>query len=313
MAVDLHIGLHKTGTSSVQRLLSLHHDTLLRHGVDFPLMGGRPGVAKVHRPFADVLRGIDPVTPEAAALVEAWRPTQPRTIISAEGFSHVAPATIGRVRAVFGDDTHIICALRDPVSHIRSHHIQRSKMMHSTVPLSAFLAARHDEMVREPGGAYYRYDDNIARWRSTFRVSTLTYREDGNMIDDLLDVLGVRDILGDYSAASPRRNTSIHPATAAFARAVARLSGAGKMDAERRQRIGLAVRKESTAIARALGDLTVSETVDVRPFKADFARFNPIWAHLVDGTPDTLESVAGLAAEDEALPGLVAEATGLRL
>ena len=313
MTVCLHVGLHKTGTSSIQAVLSAAHDSLLRHGVEFPLLGDPPVSPKAHRHFAAYLRDRGRIPPETRALIEAWRPTQPRTVISAEGFSHGEPEMIERARAYFGPDVHVICALRDPVSHIVSHHHQKSGSARNVATLSDYVAGHHAEMIEAPEIAYYAYDAKIARWSNAFRTSTLTYRGDGDMVDAFLRVAEFEGMLGDYSAASKRRNVSIAPLTAAVMRVLTRVATANRLEREAVVQTRKAIRKRQPLLQSALMDYAVDEAVDMRPFKADFARLNPTWAHLLEGSPDTATSGAGFSIDDDAVMGIVSEVTGHRL
>jgi hypothetical protein len=149
--VHLHVGLPKTGTSTIQAALDARVDALTAAGVLYP--GGRH---RAHRLAAyDLLgqrvRGDDAdVVPGAfqrlADEVRAYG--GPRVLISDEELGLARPRHVRRVvRALGRDRVHVVIGVRDMARTVVSAW-QQNVMTGSTTPWAEFIAA-----VRDPAGA----------------------------------------------------------------------------------------------------------------------------------------------------------------
>jgi hypothetical protein len=141
----IHIGVHKTGTKSIQSALSDNRDTLLGHGINsFP---GDPNHGPVlislladypHNDTRNIRRHVD--TPEKAASFNASsrheitktlaRNRSPKMVISGEGLSGLSEAEIQRFKqmlAPYAVAYRIIVYVRDPYEYANSASLQRLK------------------------------------------------------------------------------------------------------------------------------------------------------------------------------------------
>jgi hypothetical protein len=170
--IVLHIGPHKTGTTTIQGFLSHNRDALLGAGVDFPLLGRTEAGSQAHRHFSAYMRDIASETPEGfEAEVRGWQPEAEKCILSSEDFWFGSTdRQIGRLKDLLPGISRIIVFLRDPAHHIRSMYTEALKGK-TTAGLEEFVAG-HTALMERPkkGYAFYRYQENIARWQHHFPV-----------------------------------------------------------------------------------------------------------------------------------------------
>jgi len=141
----IHIGVHKTGTKSIQHTLADNRSTLLAHGINsFP---GDPnhGPALIslladypHADSRNIRKHLD--TPEKAASYNAStrhgvmktlrRNRSPKMVISGEGLSGLSPAEIERLKEIlapYAASYRVIVYVRDPYEYANSAYLQRIK------------------------------------------------------------------------------------------------------------------------------------------------------------------------------------------
>jgi tetratricopeptide (TPR) repeat protein len=141
----IHIGVHKTGTKSIQHTLSGNREKLLAHGINsFPgepnhgpalisLLSERP-----HRENRNLRKHVD--TPEKAASFNASighkitkalaRNRSPKMVISGEGLSGLSETEMHRLKQLLGPYAagyRIIVYVRDPYEYSNSASLQRLK------------------------------------------------------------------------------------------------------------------------------------------------------------------------------------------
>lgn len=138
----LHIGLHKTGTSSVQQVCFAHADLLARHGVIYPRLHSQAhpqGVVGHHGLTLNLARAFPQYMPPhgsegAWAKIIADHAKSPRTVlISSEEFSRgregfrVDMARLGQIARAF-DKVTVVCVLREQISFVQSICMQMTSV-----------------------------------------------------------------------------------------------------------------------------------------------------------------------------------------
>ncbi|HET7681641.1 MAG TPA: hypothetical protein VFK79_16070 [Xanthobacteraceae bacterium] len=141
----IHIGVHKTGTKSIQHTLSGNRRVLLRHGINS--LSGDPNHGPLlislladepHRDSRNIRRHVD--TPDKAAAYNASarqavmrslaRNRSAKFIITGEGLSPRKPQEIERFKqmlAPYAADYRVIVYVRDPYEYANSASLQRLK------------------------------------------------------------------------------------------------------------------------------------------------------------------------------------------
>jgi hypothetical protein len=223
--VVLHIGTHKTGTTSIQRFLRDHGDLLRDAGVSFPpgalhdanhvelhMLAMRPGRDTPARRAHPDATGPAWEASARVAIRAAIADAECRTVVlSSEGLWYLRhDDELARLREVLGDhDVEVVVFVREPAAFLASYE----RTLHELgIPPSD-----------DPGSTAYVGPDswlvdveaNLSRWRAAFgaeHVTVLDYeacvRADGSVIPAFLARLGVdRLALPDLSGYYVNRRT----------------------------------------------------------------------------------------------------------
>ncbi len=167
----LHIGTHKTGSTTIQTFLAENRLALLEQGIDFPLLGREEISPKAH---AELPRYFLGKTRDASAIEAVRRLDAPTVIISAETlYQCSAVSTLDRIAASFPRDSSVVCYFRDPVEHVLSMYKQAMKTRGAAHSLKEFVKLHTDAMKGSEAFAYYRYEQNISEWYKRFSNVTV--------------------------------------------------------------------------------------------------------------------------------------------
>ncbi len=283
----LHIGCHKTGTTSVQAHLAGNREALLSQGIDYPLFGRVPGTGQVHRYISAWFRGLPKEYPPGTGeTIASGFSEAPRCILSSEDFYFIhRDEQIAAIASSFGGPARVICVMREPVSHLVSMY--KESLRGSLKLTLAEFAQQHREAMLKPGVfSYYSYDGNMSRWRRHHDAVALEYRRDG-MVGAVLEAAGLHLAPGTVKPPQ-RRNETIPDAVMALKLAV------------NRQFASRHLTDECTMISRRLYELArdkllpdASQFCDMRPldmrgFIETFRQSNPEFAHLAAESPETV-------------------------
>jgi hypothetical protein len=188
----LHIGRHKSGTSSLQRYLHSNRVALAGQGILYPETG-LENIA--HHPLAHALSAVsirrDPESTAAQirqfdeALTREIRDWSGRVVFSSERFQGANPAAVEKI---FGKQcTQIVVYIREQSDYIVSAYQQMVHAQAHVGCLADFVA-----------GAIADYDKFLGAWRLTYgqdRMIVRCYQRDhllnGDVIDDFMQAIGV--------------------------------------------------------------------------------------------------------------------------
>ena len=306
----LHIGTHKTGSTFIQKFLVQHRNKLREEGVDFPIVGGL-NVVKVHQPIANYFRLIED---EYGHFVDeqlcAGLSDTENVIVSAEGLYHCSnPNALSRVFAAFGAELHVICYLRDPISHAISMHQQTVKSKGATITLQEFINRHIKQM--DAGNGYYNYDNNLNLWRGRFPDTIVAaYRRGNNkiMLARFFDLCGMPiDITGMKIPKNP--NASLSNEFTLLIRRINRICHAGGItDTERKDWMRFIT--VNTEACKEIASTAIEMTkVDVSEFVKTFDRLNQNARNLIgqyEG-PLAFEVPSALSLSDNEMLGRLQE------
>lgn len=183
--VVLHAGRHKSGTSSIQRMLSDNQESLLACGVLYPTTG-RSGKIAHHR-LAECFIGThsDHITQLKEGLSSEIAEHRPDVVVvSSEAFQNVADS--GAVTAFFQPyDLHVVAYFREALDYAQSSYAQRVQRSSITGGFWEYMR-------------YFRpsYATMAARWERTadecrWRQFHQNFLKDGDVRSDFLSMLGV--------------------------------------------------------------------------------------------------------------------------
>lgn len=223
--IVLHIGLEKTGTTSIQRFCSSHRERLAReHGILYPAHAALCH-AEAHAALTAALlpaSSCDFVGPEArpevvevmAALEDALATKPEVLVLSSEHLSsRLSPAQIAQL-------AQLLC--RHPVEVLA--YLRRQEDM-GVAAFSTHLKCGRRAWFRpreiSPRNGYYDFLGKLTPWADIFGRKAIRVRlydpahlSLGDVIDDFLDALGVQDA-SEYRKEKPL-NTSLNIAEAAL-------------------------------------------------------------------------------------------------
>ncbi|WP_320780551.1 hypothetical protein [Streptomyces sp. CRN 30] len=167
----LHIGPHKTGTTSIQGALFAAKDTMAAHGVDFPADSRHPmsaALAVCARP--GMMGNATPTERHWEQLVAQVTATGRRTsVVSSEFFADAADdETVARiVRELGGDRVHVLVTLR-PLAKIMpsqwQQYVQNGLRMEYESWLEHMLRKPPYEKPNPSFWRRHRHDALVERW-----------------------------------------------------------------------------------------------------------------------------------------------------
>jgi hypothetical protein len=129
----MHIGTHKTGTTSLQTMIARNETHFVDQGLFYPTVGR---VGDGHHNLAWELNGderYDPAVGSFADLTSELRQTEPRAVLlSSEGFEylHLRPENLRNFRrrlTRLGYKTHVVVVLRQPSDYLESLYFELRK------------------------------------------------------------------------------------------------------------------------------------------------------------------------------------------
>ncbi|MEU6641769.1 hypothetical protein ABZ863_04400 [Saccharomonospora sp. NPDC046836] len=159
--VYLHVGLPKTGTTSLQELLWHHREGIAAAGVQY----AGPDAAAQHRAAMDVHRGRYGHWGEEGTagswgwLVEQARAWSGTSVISSELLAPASPEEAARVLADLDfAEVHVVCTTRDLARQIPSVWQENVKTRQET-SFPRFLAALHAPELDEISRLFWDFQD----------------------------------------------------------------------------------------------------------------------------------------------------------
>ncbi|PBC63848.1 hypothetical protein BKI49_11970 [Streptomyces sp. Tue6028] len=177
----LHIGPHKTGTTSIQGALFAAAEAMARHGVDFPAHSRHPmeaALAVCARP--GMLGDVRPTEGHWQRLVDAVHATGGRTSVVSSEFFADAPddETVARIVGDLGGDrVHVLVTLR-PLARIMpsqwQQYVQNGLRMGYEDWLDHMLRRAPYEKPNPSFWRRHRHDRLVERWARVVAAGNVT-------------------------------------------------------------------------------------------------------------------------------------------
>ena len=198
--IVLHIGLRKTGTTSIQKFLHANRELLLEKGILYP-KAGLPVKESLyaHHDLAAELTGIRPPT-----VLGSWDQLTREldefkgklAFISSELFSVAIPEKIAELHKRFpGHQLYILLYLRDPEKFIISLYKAQIKGHNEFRYFRHFIRRKPDLI---------DYDPLLAKWMDVFGKDNLvvknydTLSSHDHLLSNLVDSLGLNDSMAQF-------------------------------------------------------------------------------------------------------------------
>jgi hypothetical protein len=190
----VHIGLHKTGTSTIQRFFRLNTALTERHGLVFPDLGFG---GRTHGGVIGALRDIEKGDASGEAVFEAidrLAEVDGRSyLLSTENFELMSPRRIEMLaeRIRRRHDVRILAYVRDLTRLMPSVYAQRTKKGRNLRDFDAFFAMSRD-------WRRFRFSEVIARWGDVFGWENVRVRAldraalvGGDLVADMVDAVAL--------------------------------------------------------------------------------------------------------------------------
>ena len=227
----VHIGPHKTGTTTLQAAFHSSREPLAAQGVLYAGGGRRPIMAVQALRGARAHRAAVPEMRHWSGLVDEARGASGRVVISNEAFADASPRAIARLVKDLGRDrVHVVATLR-PFASILPSQWQQFVRGGLTVSFDDWLREvidPDDPTRRRVFWRRHRHDELIARWVDAVgadRVTVIVLDEDPVRLPRLFEeMLGLRD--GILVEKATIRNRSLTWPEAEAIRAINQAFGA---------------------------------------------------------------------------------------
>ena len=210
----LHIGKHKSGSSSIQNFLALNAEKLKQFGVLYPEIGRKK---YAHHPLVRRIKD-DPGGGSARgdwSDIGALGRAHPdkRIVISSEDLETLKKPHIVELQRQLGPvQTLIMMYIRDPAGLLPSKYNQLTKSGINVRDFDRFYEMHKPSLGYELARRMERRWAEVFGWES-LRIRSLDSRSltGGDLIEDLLSVIGVRlaDLGGSNAPGLTRRNVSL--------------------------------------------------------------------------------------------------------
>lgn len=196
----LHIGMHKTGSSSLQRYLARNRPVLRLFGIDYPVATGPRGqkLSKHNDLFLAISHEKDkrqphpvlgPSSERIARITSAMKPGR-TTILSAEGFSGESPAFAKVFQPLTETaDVRVVCFLRPQDQWVVSFYKQMvlSREVRMRKPFEEFLSMRGTRRHLDYANMLRWWSDAIGREN----IRILIYPPTESVVADFLNAAGL--------------------------------------------------------------------------------------------------------------------------
>lgn len=276
----VHIGMPRTGSTSLQVILTHLRPLLLEHGVLYPEIKPRsfPWDSPNHQPFGETLDGRRPAHEKAeclASLAQTLEGTQADTVIlSYEDFAHQhrrfgVPEILRAALAQHGFAMEVAVVVKAPSEQLNSVYSHRAQMIRETRTFGEFArqawrSGRFDyEALTEPWIA-----------AANGRISAIPLRDrrsDAPLIERFVGALGLHERIGGLIGGNERglvENRSPGPIAVEASRRL------------RRMRVHRQVKVHPREIGRFIDEQAWARGWDATPFRGnDPAMLTRIDAH----------------------------------
>jgi hypothetical protein len=240
----VHVGVHKTGTTAIQRFLADNSDALASAGLYYPRAGRRSAEFPGHHNVASELLGSATFDPSAGTLAdvteEMVRARSPRVCLSSEKFAvscqhEAALTTLREAIAATGYRPRIVIYVRAQAEYAESLYAQLVQHGMTRAVVDYLDELVRDGAVREGATFDFEFGRLIERFAEVFGRNAVVVRgyvdrgTAASLIDDFLAAIGVRTPLAPDLIVKPPAYENRRPNTGEV---IARLraNGAGGMD-----------------------------------------------------------------------------------
>lgn len=225
----LHIGTHKTATTTIQDTLWNNSELLEQHGIVYPRLGrttGHHGLVMDWSGLPEIYRLPDGSAGTLRKLAETWAGKDVTVVLSSEELSRGDPnaaVNFSELRAAANgfDEVQVVCVLRAQWQFLQSIYLERSKSMNPPRPPVFVKCAIETGMVE---GLWIDYGLLYDTLRASFaedEIMLLDYSAasdgEGGVLGAMLDLLGSPLRAGELAVVNGGRSNVSPVSLAAWA------------------------------------------------------------------------------------------------
>lgn len=187
--IYIHIGLKKTGSTTIQRFLARNAHILKERGVLYPQLGGLPGHAHHHMAVEIIAGSKEGRAAWDELLKLAQIGAAEHLLISAESFEQSDPREVKRLLA--GHTATVLCYVRDTASSTRSRYTQATKYGHNVRDIDAYFEHRQGVRRLKFAPLLKKWADALGPERIRVRSLDRSVLQGGDLVADFLSALGL--------------------------------------------------------------------------------------------------------------------------
>jgi hypothetical protein len=220
--IILHVGTHKTATTTLQDRLARNRRLLAERGIVFPAVGrssGQHALVTPWIPLPERYRDSRPGREIWRSLIERHAPGADTLLLSSEEFSRVWPRAVdmrelGAMLSGFGRRT-VICTLRNQLAYIQSLYLQVTKGGGQVAEFSQYLnrslaTNRAIGIALDYGALYDRLLTGFAPDEIVFVSYEAAARDPRGILGHILDRLGL-PVAAAELAPLPAGDSNVSP------------------------------------------------------------------------------------------------------
>lgn len=202
--IYLHIGRHKSGTTSIQRFLARNRDVLLRNGFCYPDCAPHP---TAHHPISIALRDTDGSGVNDFPAISALSSEEFKGfnfIFSSEGFQSLRPHVVSSVFSP--GETKVVVYIREQLEYSISSYLQRIQASAARWSFQEYLQRIRPNLYY---GAFLNdWADKFGSKSITVRIFDRSKLEGGDVVTDFCSQVGL-DKITDFSRLERFSNPSL--------------------------------------------------------------------------------------------------------
>lgn len=206
--IYLHIGLNKTGTSSMQQFAAMNRPLLAAAGIDYPEVGA---ARHAHHHLKNALQAVDAGAVPGAEIeaVAAHVAADPAGtfLFSSEGLSLLGEAAVAHLAAALrGHEVRILLYVRDFAACLMSMYNQQAKSGRTVLDFDDFVAVSRAQGRMDVAGKAALWMRHFGRENLRLRSVVPADLVGGDLIADMCAAIGLPD---DFVTRTPPESRSV--------------------------------------------------------------------------------------------------------
>ena len=205
MALYIHAGFHKTGTSSIQHFCAVNEERLANFGIQYPVAGRKRLGA--HHTLVEELLSEKPKSYWDTIVASVKQGTT--VLISSEAFGRLTKRGIQELKQIVdGIPVKLIFYIRDYASHAQSTYVQRTRQGLNLLDFDEFFPSYLRPKRLAHSAKLMNWAEAFGRENVRLRSLDPRHLDHGNLIGDFVSALGLKTASFPLEEGQERQNVS---------------------------------------------------------------------------------------------------------